>query len=362
MTSPRCSTFRTRLPSLLRAGGLALLAALAAGCGGESLSTDTGNPPVISGQKLHLTATATGVVVAGDAGAVPGGARVDVLNTATGQTESTTAAANGSFTVELEGSINDGYRVYAAGDGQSSSTQLTPSGAAPPQTGLAGRQFLLQSAQGYTLVTDTNLRVSFSDDGQEFGFSAGCNSYGGPYTRCGDRLCTNGLGGTEIGCDPDRHTQDEWFADFFEASPRLTLAGASLTFQSESVTLELLDREIADADRPLTGRLWSIDTFISGGAASSSPATAVPTVQFAVDGSFQFFTTCNTGEGSYTRNGQTLTLANVSNTDVACASEANRFVEASVQRVLTAGDVTFEIEASRLTLQRGTFGLGAKTD
>jgi heat shock protein HslJ len=338
--------------------GSMLLGALAGGCGGQSLSTDTGNPPVV-GQKLRLTATSTGVLVTGEPGAVPAGARVDVVNAATAETASTTAAEDGSFEVELAGAATDEYRVYVGSGQQSWRTRLTSSGTTTPEMGIDGRAFLLQSAEGYTPLQGTRLRLSFNDS--QLSFSAGCNSYSGPYSLCDGKLCVSQLGGTEIGCDTERHTQDEWFASFFEGSPQLDIAGAALTLESASATLELLDREVADPDRPLAGRVWSIDTFIQGGAASSSPATTLPTVEFRINGTLGVFTTCNTGDASYTRSGQVLTLSSVVYTDAGCP-DSRRSVEQSVQSVLAEGEITFEISANRLTLMRGSSGLGATTD
>lgn len=364
MTSLRSSFRRPELSSglLPRARswlfGCAVLAALAGGCGGESLSTDTGNPPVL-GEKLQLVATATGVVVRGEAGAVPAGARVDVINTATAETASTTAADDGSFEVALAGAAADEYRVYVGSGQQSWRTRLTSSGSTTPETGIEGRDFLLDSVEGYTLVTGTSLRLSF-EDGQ-LSFSAGCNSHFGSYTLCDGKLCVSGLGNTDIGCDPQRHAQDEWFSDFFTATPQLSIAGAALTLQGASATLELVDREVADPDRPLAGRVWTVDTLIQGGAASNVPTARPPTLEFRTDGSLRVFTTCNSGEGSYTRNGQTLTLSPVLYTEAGCTSSGQP-VEQSVQGVMTAGDVTFEIEANRLTVTRGNTGLGATTD
>lgn len=337
--------------------GCALVAALTGACGGQSLSTDTGNPPVAA-QKLHLAATATGVIVTGEPGAVPGGARVDVVNVATARTASTTAADDGSFEVELEGESTDEYRVYVGSGQQSWRTRLTSSGSTTPETGIDGRDFLLRSAQGYTQVAGTTLRVSF-DDGQ-LSLSAGCNTVFGAYSLCDGRLCVSDLGTTDIGCDAERHAQDEWLADFLSASPLLDVAGAALTLQGADATLELLDREVADPDRPLTGRLWRVDTFFQGGAASGFPLTIPPTVEFGSDGQLAVFDACNEGDGTYTRSGQTLTLSPIGFTEVACRGEAERQVSARMHELfLPGGELTFQIEANRLTLMRGTFGLGA---
>jgi heat shock protein HslJ len=342
----------------LRVLGLALLTTLAGGCGGAS--TDTGNPPVVLGQQLRLRATATGVVVSGDAGAVPAGARVDVVNTATGETATTTAAQDGSFEVEIEGSTTDEYRVYAASAGQSWRTRLTSSGTAPAEPGLAGLQFLLESAVGYTPVAGTTIRLTFRAD--EVGFSAGCNSYFGPYSLCDGKLCISGLGGTEIGCPPELQAQDTWLAGFLQSSPGVTQAGPALTLSGAAATLEFLDREVADADRPLTGRTWTIDTFIENGAATNFPTQVPATLEFGTDGKVNIFTTCNGGTGSYTRDGQTLTLAAVGYTATACGPTGSPTAEERVTRVMADGEVTLEIEAGRLTLMRGELGLSATTE
>lgn len=340
--------------------GCALLAGLTGGCGGQSLSTDTGNPPV-AGQKLHLTATATGVVVSGEPGAVPGGARVDVINTATARTASTTAADDGSFEVELEGEATDEYRVYVGSGQQSWRTRLTSAGSTTPETGIEGRSFLLSSAQGYTLVAGTTLRVAF-DDGQ-LSFSAGCNSVFGEYSLCDGRLCVSQLGTTDIGCDAERHAQDTWLADFFAAAPQLSIAGAALTLQGANATLELLDREVADPDRPLTGRVWSVDTFFQGGSASGFPLTTPPTLEFESGGRLSVFDTCNQGEGTYTRSGLTLTVSPVAFTEAGCPGATQMLVSARLHELfLPGGELTFEIEANRLTLMRGSAGVAALTD
>ncbi len=359
-SSRTCPEHPPRLPRRARGWllGCALSAALAGACGGQSLSTDTGNPPVV-GQKLHLTATATGVLVTGEPGAVPGGARVDVINTATAQTASTTAADDGSFQVELEGSGGDELRVYVGSGQQSWRARLTSGGTSAPETGIEGRDFLLSSAQGYTLVAGTQLRVSFDDN--QLTFNAGCNTASGTYSLCQERLCVADLATTDIGCDSQRHTQDEWLADFFVASPRLSIAGATLTLEGASATLELLDRELADPDRPLTGRVWRVDTFFAGDVASSVPLVTPPTLEFNGDGTFRVFDGCNGGSAEYTRSGQTLSLAPVAFTEIGCPGDD--LPRERIQELFRpGGEMSVEIEANRLQLKRGASGLGALTD
>jgi heat shock protein HslJ len=223
---------------------------------------------------------------------------------------------------------------------------------------LDGRDFLLQSAEGFTPVARTTVRLSFHDG--DLSISADCNSHSGPYKLRDQRVVVNGLGATEIGCEAPLQAQDEWLARFITASPGLVLADDQLTLTGSEAKLVFLDREVANPDRPLTDRSWSVDTFISGGAASNLPLSADPTLLFRADGSFTVDTTCNTGSGSYRVADDQLTLSNVTYTDAACAGPA-MFAETELQRVLGNGTLTFGIEAARLTLMRGELGIAAIT-
>jgi len=230
---------------------------------------------------------------------------------------------------------------------------------------LDGRTFLLESSEGFTPVSDTTLRVHFSgEDGQPtFGFHAGCNHHSGPYQVRDGRLVLEGLGSTAIGCEQPLSDQDSFLASFFTAGPALQLDGDRLTFTGDSATLVFLDREMADPDRPLTGRLWTIDTFISGDGASSLALDPPPTVRFEQDGTtIDVFSGCNSASGTFTQTSGELTLRGLGYTERGCPEPNAMMAEAHVQAVLTDGIVRLEIEASRLTLMRGERGLAATTD
>jgi heat shock protein HslJ len=344
--------------------GLVLLASAAAslalGCGGESDrmgSTDTGNPPVIVSQKLHITPAPSGVTVSGDAGAVTAGARVDVVNTSTGDSAGTTAADDGSFAVGIEGGVDDEYRVYAELAGQTTRADVNAAGGSGSEVGLAGLDFLLQSAQGDTPLENTSVTLSF--DARDVSLRAACNNLFGQYTLCDDRLCVQDLSTTDIGCDAARHAQDEWLGDFLTASPLVNQTGPSLTLTGAMATLQFLDSEVADPDRPLAGPTWVIDTLIDGGSSSSVAVEPVPNVEFRTDGTVRVSSSCNTGEGTYTSSAGSLELSDVAYSEEGCNIEANQAVAQHIQQILQDGTLSFEIDQNRLTLQRGTLGLGA---
>lgn len=234
----------------------------------------------------------------------------------------------------------------------------SPSGATSParREELVGVTFLLTSSTGFQPVAGTTVRLSFQE--RELALSAGCNHLGGPYDIRDQRLIVDGLAATEIGCEADLHAQDEWLAEFITGRPRITRDGDQLTLTGATATLTLLDREVADPDQALAGAPWTIDSIIMDGAVGNYPSPRDPTLTFRADGSFEIDTTCNTGTGKYAVSRETLTLSDVEYTLQACSGPA-AFVEAHVQKVIADGTMKFAIEARRLTIERGSVGVGA---
>jgi len=146
------------------------------------------------------------------------------------------------------------------------------------------------------------------------------------------------------------------------SSPRLTLSGAALTLQGVRATLELLDPDVVAPYRTLTRGIWTVDTFIDGGAAAGYMLQDSPLLEFSTDGLLRVFTGCNTGQGTYTRSGQTLTLGSVPYTEEGCNPPLSALASARVIRVMSEGELSLEIEARRLTLMRGTIGLSATNE
>jgi heat shock protein HslJ len=230
-------------------------------------------------------------------------------------------------------------------------------GDTPVEESLDGRTFLLESSEGFEPVAGTTVRLSFREG--SLGFSAGCNSHDGEYVVRDGILIMQNLSSTEIGCDAARHAQDMLLADFMTSMPQLRRDEDQLTLTGEEITLVFLDREVADPDRPLASTEWTIDTFIEGGAASNLPLASAPTLRFEEDGSWQVDTTCNTGAGRYTADGGQLVLSSVTYTAASC-SGASAAADSHIQKVLRAGMLSYEIEADRLKLTRGSVGLSAR--
>lgn len=225
---------------------------------------------------------------------------------------------------------------------------------------LEGRTFLSTAVtvdgEPFDLVEGTRIQLMFRPGG-EIGASAGCNSIGGTYRVEGTTLVFEGGGMTEMGCDPERHAQDEWLSQLLGSRPTMTLSGNELTLTSGTTVVELLDREVAQPDLDLVGPLWTVDSIITGDAVASAPGGAIATLRFNADGTVEVSSGCNSGGGLYEVNAGTITFSDLVTTEMAC-TDARGELESAVMAVLSSGPLSAQVDANRLTLMAGPNGLG----
>jgi heat shock protein HslJ len=225
--------------------------------------------------------------------------------------------------------------------------------------GLDGETFLSVSVRGHELVPGSRIRLSF-DDGR-LGADAGCNSLGSDYDVVDGRLVLRGdLTTTDMGCDSPLLAQDEWLADLLRSEPRLERSGDVLTVTTADVTVDMIDRRVADPDRPLSGTRWRVDTVIQAGTASSVPADHPVVVE--IDDA-----------GILVATAQGCTSARL-DVDVDVDDGVLRFGEFVVDaigcpppwsatiEVLRAGEASYSITAARLTVTAGEIGVSAVAD
>ena len=223
---------------------------------------------------------------------------------------------------------------------------------------LDGRTFLstdvTDAGTSHPLAANTRLRISFSH--RQIGLSAGCNSMGGAYVVRNGLLTVTDLTTTDMGCDPDLMDQDTWLADLITSGPTIRLDGNDLRIKGGETVIHLVDREVADPDRPLVGPTWSVVSVISGDAVSSVPDGVLATLSFTDDGQVLIDTGCNGAGGRYATGDGTVTFSDIVSELKLCLDDRNA-MEVSVMGVLNAGEVTYSIEADMLTLSAGEHGL-----
>jgi heat shock protein HslJ len=211
------------------------------------------------------------------------------------------------------------------------------------------------------LVEGTTISLRF-DDGQ-VGASLGCNQLGARYDLDGDRLLVEEMSTTEMGCDPERHAQDEWFADVLQSEPTVVVDGDTMTLTSGETVVRFVDREVAEPDRQLVGTTWEVDGFADGqdpdDAATSFAVERPATLRFEEDGFVTGHDGCNEfghssdGAGSgdglrYVVDGSEVAFSGEPvSTQIACpdlVEYTDRFWAA------LSGTATWSVDADRLTL------------
>jgi heat shock protein HslJ len=224
---------------------------------------------------------------------------------------------------------------------------------------LRGRTFLstgvTENGQPKQLVSGTRIRLSFGEEGRRIGANAGCNHIGGDARVEGGRLVAGDMAMTAMGCDGGRSEQDDWLVKFLTGTPTVRVSGTELVLANNTTEIRLLDRTVADPDRPLIGTRWVVESVIDRDTASSSPQGAAAHILLNADGTFTGNTGCNHMGGSAVIAAPTIRFAGVFTTKMACEDGRMR-LEQAVLSVLH-DTVNYEIEADQLRL-RDTSGKG----
>lgn len=235
---------------------------------------------------------------------------------------------------------------------------VTTAACSPAAPQLTGHTYLstgvTEGGVAKALVPGTRIRLNFQQ--RDLGAQAGCNSIGGTYRIEGGRLVFEGGGMTEMGCDDERHAQDDWLVEFLASRPLIRLVGKDLTLEGATTTIRLLDREVAEPDLALVGTTWTVESIIDGAAVSSVPEGATATFVFKADGTLELYPGCNQGSGSWKLQGPGIEITNVGLTKMACDGPQGA-LESAVLGVLNGDTLSATIDADLLTLQGAGGGL-----
>lgn len=238
-------------------------------------------------------------------------------------------------------------------------------GEAPAGTSLDGRRFDAVTLAGRRPVARSGAGIAFERG--EIAVATGCNGMGGTYEVADGRLRTGDLLQTQMACEPPLMRQEEAFRALLESTPRVTLAGETLTLTaadgSESVFKES-DRP--RGPRPIAGTSWVLETISDSGpdgTASNVPAgVKPPTLLIRGDGTVALFAGCNRGGGrAVVRDDGFVDFGPIALTRMACEQAASQ-VEATVTAILDGrvaaaftgeGDLVLSKDGRSLTFKPG---------
>lgn len=222
-----------------------------------------------------------------------------------------------------------------------------------------GMDFLLESSEGYQPVSE-NISLGFpgmNGDAIEFQFHAACNGMGGSFLFEDGVVNMQEISMTEMGCEQELMEEDDWFVNFWNSGPSLSLAGDLLTVSDGENSFYFRDAEVVTPDLPLVDTHWVIDTFIDGDAASNFiNLESDPWVEFRSDGSISLDTGCNSGAGSYSLDGSTILVTMEYYTEAACVDEMGQEAESHIVTVFM-DNLEYSIDASRIHLMGATKGV-----
>lgn len=252
--------------------------------------------------------------------------------------------------------------LFVAGCGSGNDPDPRPQETAQPE--LDGHEYwstaVTEDGSPRPLVEGTRIQLRF-DEGR-IGASAGCNSIGGAYAIHGARLAVSALSMTEIGCEPARHAQDDLLVATLRASPTVTQAGDTLRLATDSITIDLLDRDVADPDRPLVGTAWEVTGFLDEQAATSFATDAPASVVFSADSTVSGFDGCarfsaaveiaDGSVGGPVEGDGELQFGPVERETARACAAPEGYVEA-FNRLFETGAATYVIEGASLTVLNG---------
>ncbi|MGK8500094.1 META domain-containing protein [Nocardia asiatica] len=211
-----------------------------------------------------------------------------------------------------------------------------------------GRTFLSTAVEGTAIPGGGPLTISFSEG--RVAADAGCNKFSGAVELDGHVLRVSGLATTLMACADDRRDADEWLSGLLNSQPSWRLDDSRLTLHTPDRTVTLLDKKVAQPDKPVKGTSWVVTAFISDNSQIRSRALeeAQPTLTIAEDDTVSGSTGCNRLTGSAEVAG-TQIVFRVATTKMLCAPDAME-VEQSVLEALD-GKTTATVDADVLTLR-----------
>lgn len=216
-------------------------------------------------------------------------------------------------------------------------------------------------ASTFVLVDGTAVHLAVGRS--ELSVSAGCNTLGASFTLDGDVLVVDDLVSTMIGCTPELADQDVRLGSFLESRPVVAPSADGMTWTGDGgATIVLVDRAVAEPDRPLQGTRWTLESVSDGEAVVSAVGFELVTLVFDA-GSVTLNTGCAEGGAAYgpdpdlTSTGGGIVLAPLTlvRSDDGCG-DGVREAEAALTEIF-GGAAGARVVADTLELRRGAVAL-----
>ncbi len=219
---------------------------------------------------------------------------------------------------------------------------------------LVGDWELVELWRGGTVApAPLGARATLSVEDEDLRGTSFCNSYSGSYDLDGDDLAIAGLGGTEMGCDPDVMAAEATYLESLGAVNRAGMDEGFLVLTGPDVELRFRTLPPVPTSE-LVGTRWVLETLLDGEVASSTLGDPAE-LELSRDGTLTGSTGCRELTGRWTVEGDLVQVPELDAGTAECPSDV-RPQDSQVVEVLGDGFHVL-IAGDSLTVTK-TGGLG----
>ena len=217
-------------------------------------------------------------------------------------------------------------------------------GGSPADDAVGEWELVSGTSGGRPLPQPAGSRATLTLDGSQAGGTSFCNHYSATYRRSGSSIEFDAIGGTEMGCAPD--VMEAEFAYTAALGDVDTLVVESVDLVLTGPGVELRFRPVPEVPpSELVGTTWVLDTLIDGEVASSVVAGSM--VRLEADGTIIATTACHTLSGTWTRDGDEISLRDLVTQELDCPADYR--TQDDHELAVLADGFRSSIEEDRLT-------------
>lgn len=232
-----------------------------------------------------------------------------------------------------------------------------PAGSQAGGGDLTGKVWALTALNGQPLVAGTGISAQFTSDGKVSG-SAGCNRYTGKYSVSGSSITFDpSMATTMMACGQPVMEQESAYLKMLGAAKTYTVKGDQLTFTgADNTTLATYKAQTQD----LAGANWEAIGYNNGKQAVVSVMLGTTiTASFGKDGNLTGNAGCNDYNGSYTVNGNQITIGPLATTRKFCNDPAGVMDQETQYLAALGTAATYQVEGNTLELRTTDGALAA---
>jgi heat shock protein HslJ len=222
---------------------------------------------------------------------------------------------------------------------------------------LTGQVWGLTALLGQPLLSGTGISAQFTTDGKVSG-SAGCNQYAGKYTTSGSSITFDpSIMSTAMACEQAVMDQEQVYLKMLVEAKTYKVKGDQLTFfGADNKVLAAYKAETQD----LAGTDWNVVGYNNGKEAVVSVINGTTlTASFGKDGNLSGNAGCNNYNGSYTVNGNQITIGPLASTMMFCEEPAGTMDQEAQYLAALQTATTYQIENNTLELRTKEGALAA---